>query len=281
VRRLRAAGRRWPAGRVVTFAGALLLVIWTTCGFPQAYGRSLFWVWTAQHLGLLLLLPVLVLAGGPLHLARALSGGRGPVDRVLRSWPVRVAGNPLVGPLLVPVICTGLCFGPLPGWAAGSAPGGWLLQLAVLIVGAVIALPLAGVDEGASSLAVGLALGIGSFELVLDAIPGIVLRLYRSPTSSFWAHATALPGALAPLADQQRAGAILWGVAELLDLPFIVVLFLRWIRADARDAAAIDAVLDAERLARGPRPDDPDAEVSDRPWWLSDPSMQERLRRRD
>jgi cytochrome c oxidase assembly factor CtaG len=258
-----------------------VLLTWTTCGGLQVYGRSLFWVWTTQYLALLLLLPVLVLAGGPLHLARALSGGRGPVDRVLASPPVRFVGNPLVGPALVPVLSAVLFFGPVPGWAVGAAPVGWMLQLAVLLVGAVIALPLAGVDEGASSLAVGLALGIGSFELVLDAIPGIVLRLHRSLSTSFWAHAAPLPGALTPLADQQRAGAILWGVAELLDLPFIVVLFLRWVRADARDAAEIDAVLEAERAARGPQPEHPDAEVSDAPWWLSDPAMRERLRRRE
>lgn len=279
LRRLRARGGRWPAGRTLTFVLALVLVVWTTCGFPQAYGRSLYWVWTSQYLALLLLLPVLVLAGGPLHLARALSGGRGRVDRALASRPLRIVGNPLIAPLLVPVLSAVLFFGPLPGWAVSTPAVGWLLQVVVLLVGAVMALPLAGVDEGASSLAVGLALAIGSFELVLDALPGIVLRLRRSLSTSFWAHAAPLPGALAPLRDQQRAGAILWGVAELLDLPFIVVLFLRWVRADARDAAAIDAVLEAERVARGPRPDAPDAEVADAPWWLSDPAMQERLRR--
>jgi cytochrome c oxidase assembly factor CtaG len=203
------------------------------------------------------------------------------VDRLLASRPVRLVGNPLLGPALVPVLSAGLFFGPLPEWAVGLPPVGWVLQLAVLLVGALIALPLAGVDQGESSLAVGLALAIGSFELVLDAIPGIALRLHRSLSTSFWASATPVAGALAPLRDQQRAGAILWGVAELLDLPFIIVLFVRWVRADARDAAAIDAVLDAERAARGPRPDEPDAELSDAPWWVSDPAMQERLRRRD
>jgi cytochrome c oxidase assembly factor CtaG len=279
VHRVRSTRRRWPPGRMVTFAAALVLVLWTTCGFPQVYGRGLFWVWTSQYLALLLLLPVLVLAGGPLHLARELSGGRGRLDRVLRSRPVRFVGNPLLAPALVPVLSAGLFFGPLSGWVVGSAVLGDVLPVVVLLVGAVLALPLAGVDEGDSSLAVGLALAIGSFELVLDAIPGIVLRLHRSLATSFWTYSLPVPGGLAPLPDQQRAGAILWGVAELLDLPFIVVLFLRWIRADARDAAAIDAVLEAERAARGPRPDDPDAEVSDQPWWISDPVMQQRLRR--
>ena len=69
---------------------------------------------------------------------------------------------------------------------------------------------------------------------------------------------------------------MLWCVAELLDLPFLVLVFRQWIRADANDAADIDAVLEAERAARGEESDD---ESRDTPWWLSDPAMQERLRR--
>ena len=45
---------------------------------------------------------------------------------------------------------------------------------------------------------------------------------------------------------------MLWCVAELIDLPFLLLVFRRWLRADARDAAQVDAVLEAERaLARG------------------------------
>ena len=70
-------------------------------------------------------------------------------------------------------------------------------------------------------------------------------------------------------------------MAELLDLPFLVLVFRQWIRADARDAAEVDAVLDAERIARG-EPDAPgtgEHGPSDQPWWLNDPAMKDRLRR--
>jgi hypothetical protein len=65
-------------------------------------------------------------------------------------------------------------------------------------------------------------------------------------------------------------------VAELLDLPFLILVFRQWLKADEKDAADIDAVLDAERAARGEESDD---ETRDAPWWLSDPTMQDRLRR--
>jgi hypothetical protein len=50
------------------------------------------------------------------------------------------------------------------------------------------------------------------------------------------------------------------------------------VRADERDAAEIDTVLEAERIARGQADDGPRG-ASDEPWWLSDPAMRERMRR--
>ena len=80
----------------------------------------------------------------------------------------------------------------------------------------------------------------------------------------------------------------------MIDLPFLVLVYRRWLRADARDAARVDAVLEAERAARrgllrddgqhDARSDDAAAgPAADRdvPWWLSDPAMQRRLRDRE
>jgi putative membrane protein len=259
----------WPVGRSVTFAFGLLLVVWTTCGFPGAYVGSLFWVWTAQQLGLLLVVPFVVLAGGPLRLVRPTS----VAARMLNSRSARVLSNPLIGPAVVPLLAVVLFFGPAPRWAIDIPVVGWIEQLLVLAIGALIALPLVGTDELPSSLRVGLALAIGSFELVLDAVPGIALRLHRSLTTSYFDARSVHPWTPAALHDQQTGGAILWCVAELLDLPFLVLVFRQWIRADARDAAQVDAVLEAERVARSSTD-----EERDTPWWVSDPSMRDRLR---
>jgi putative membrane protein len=264
VRRVRGAAA-WPLKRTVTFLAGVALMWWATCGAAQVYARTLFWVWTSQHLLLLLVVPVLIMAGQPLELARE-SGVRVPRLRVLTS--------PLFGPALVPLLSAVLFFGPLPGWAVGTPPVGWLVQLLVVLIGAVIALPLVETDDGRGSLAIGASLAIGIVELLLDAVPGIVLRLQTSLSSTFFAHRVAHSWALAPLHDQQRAGAILWAVAEALDLPFLLLIFRRWLRADAREAAEIDTVLDAERIARKSPPD----QVADEPWWLSDPSLRDRFR---
>jgi putative membrane protein len=143
-------------------------------------------------------------------------------------------------------------------------------------------LPLVGLDENATSLAVGLSLAIGSFELVLDALPGVLLRLHGGLVTSWFDVRTVHDWSPEPLRDQQAAGAILWCMAELIDLPFLVLVYRRWLRADARDAARVDAVLEAERAARrGWAADESEDGVEDRdaPWWLTDPAMRERMHR--
>lgn len=279
---LRRLDRPWPAWRVGVFGLGLALLVWTGCGWLQVYARSLYWVWTAQTLVLWLVVPLLILSGHPVQLARATMRGAG-LDRVLRSRTARVIANPLIGPALVPLLSFALFFGPLPEWTVRSTALGWLLQLAVLLVGALMVLPLAGLDEDATSLAVGLSLAIGSFELVLDALPGVILRLRTGLVTGWFDHRAVHAWTPGALHDQRIAGAILWCIAELIDLPFLFLVFRRWLRADARDAAQVDAVLEAERTARRAlaEPDAPAPEVErDAPWWLSDPAMQRRLRNR-
>ena len=276
---LRRTGRSLPRWRIAVFGVGVALLTWTTCGFPAAYADSLYWVWTTQTLLLWLVVPILILSGHPVQLARQLPGAAARIDRVLGTTFCRVIGNPLVGPALVPVLSFVLFFGPVPEWSARFTWFAWLLQLALLFVGALMVLPLAGLDEAASSLAVGLSLAIGSFELVLDALPGVILRLRNGLVTGWFDHRDLHGWTPIALHDQRVAGAILWCIAEIIDLPFLVLVYRRWLRADARDAAEVDAVLEAERAARQAIPDtEPDR---DTPWWLTDPAMQQRLRRRE
>ena len=232
------------------FGAGIVLLVWTSCGFLQAYASSLYWVWTTQTLALFLVVPFVILAGQPVQLARRHVGRDGRLDRFLRSRLGRILGNPLVGPALVPLLSAVLFFGPVPAWAIAAPVFGWVLHLLLVAVGGLILLPLIGLDDEPTSLAVGLTLAIGSFELVLDAIPGIVLRLHTSLVTSYFDHRSAHSWTPGALHDQHIAGAVLWCVSEIIDLPFLLIVYRRWLRADARDAAVIDAVLDAERISR-------------------------------
>jgi putative membrane protein len=98
---------------------------------------------------------------------------------------------------------------------------------------------------------------IAFVELIADALPGILLRLHTGIIGGA-AGLSAVPGWLpGPLRDQQLSGDVLWFLGEAVDLPFLAWLVVRWIRADQREAAIVDARLDA----------DAEAAQDDRPWW--------------
>jgi putative membrane protein len=69
----RQRGVRWPVRRDLFVAVGLLAAVWTSCGFLQARSDQLMWVWTTQQLLLLLVIPIIVLAGQPLSLMRQAS----------------------------------------------------------------------------------------------------------------------------------------------------------------------------------------------------------------
>ncbi|HJQ00022.1 MAG TPA: cytochrome c oxidase assembly protein [Jatrophihabitans sp.] len=276
-RRLRTDGLSWPGRRAGWFTLGLLLVLAVSCGPVAHYDRLRYWVWVSQALVLLLVAPVPLMAGRPIELVRA-AGRRQAETRAKpiaadRSRGSRLLGSPLLGPAVVPLVCVAVLFGPVPGWAAGNAGLSWLIQLLLVLLGSVIVLPLVRADDQISSVAVGVAVAVGFVELLIDAIPGIVLRLSTHPVSSFFTHRRLPTGEPSWLHDQQIGGGILWCVAELLDLPFLLLIFRQWIRADSREAAAIDAVLDAEASteARG-------GDTTGTPWFLSDPRLRDRLR---
>jgi putative membrane protein len=270
-------GNGWPARRSVGFALGIVVLLWTTCGFAEVYASSLFWVWTSQQLLLLLIVSVLLMSGQPIELARGTRGERSLPVRLVTSPAGRLFANPLVGPVLIPAISVPLFFGPLPGWAIDQPALGWVLPVLIVAAGALIVLPLVSTDDQRGSMAVALALTIGVFELLLDAVPGIALRLQTNLVTNYFDFRTAHTWAPTALHDQQLGGAVLWCVAELIDVPFLLLIFLRWLRADERDAAEIDTVLEAERIARA-EPTEDGRGATDSPWWLSDPKMRDRYR---
>ncbi len=276
-RRARQAHIEWAQHRDVVFWAGLSALFWTTQGFPEARSYQLMWVWMAQSLLLLLIVPIVLMAAQPLALVAAVDGPENVAARLLATRAMRVLGSPLVSPVLVPVLCMLLVFGGLGAFSVSSVWAGGIVHIVLLAAGVLVAIPLVNINDQRTSLVVGLSLGVGFVELILDAFPGIALR--------FQTHITLVHFAVnrpsfspVPIDDQHIAGGILWVVAELLDLPFLILAATAWIKADARDAARIDAELDSRQhwASDGEAAEAPPVE---RPWWLDDPDLQDRFRR--
>ncbi len=272
-------GHEWPARRTLSWlllgVGALAV---TTLGWVGAYTRTLLWVHVLQLVLLLLVVPALLALGRPTLLIRTLQQAHRRPRRQRRAAPSRLLAalaNPLVAPALVPIALGVVVFTAVLPVTLDSAGWNDVAEVLILGVGLLIALPLAGVG-GAASSAVALATFVGFLELLLDAIPGFALRLRNDLLAPAWAASVHRTWGPTPLQDQRLGGAILWALAEILDLPFLALLVIQWIRADEREAASTDAALDAATLVAPPKHmpgADPTPPGTERPWWEQDATV--------
>jgi len=111
--------------------------------------------------------------------------------------------------------------------------------------------------------------------LLAARVPGFVHRTW-GPTPSW---------------DQKLGGGAMLGIAECVGLPFLGAVLVAWVRADDAEAKAVDAELDRQRAAEagaavpGSSRGGPASAAApatppqrDRPWWETDPRIQERRR---
>ncbi len=266
---VRSRGRSWPIHRMLSFGLGLLSIAAVTVWWVGAFAHTLFWVYTVQIMMLLVLAPAFVMFGRPVTLSRELAeSGRRPVlARIADAPAMSFLSNPAFGALLLPVLTMLVFFTAIFPASLEHYAVYELLHLVLLLAGLALALPLA--DEGVQSSSMSLAAGIlfGFFELLADAVPGIAIRLRSSllaPAHYLSIHRTWGPSRLH---DQQLGGAIVWFLAETIDLPVLALLVLRWIRTDEREAIAIDRHLDQQEQITAAA--DAEADLQ-RPWWETD-----------
>lgn len=242
------AGASWPAGRVVGFGLAIGIYLWVNLGFFGTYSYLLRWAFTTRIALLLFGVPLMIALGRPVDLARrALAEtGRARLEAVLRSWPVRLMGNAIFSPLFALAFFT-LFVTPLGGALRLSTLAQNLITVFAVLLGTLMILPLTEREHHRSEIFIVGEFMIAFAELMLDAIPGVVLSI----NNVILDHAPAVTGTLpswfpTPLVDQHFSGNLLWMIAESVDIPILVMLFIRWGRSDKRAAKSIDDLSDEE-----------------------------------
>lgn len=267
----RRRGRRWPAGRILVFAGlGLGSLAVTGLGWPAVYARALFSVYALQLILLLMVVPLLLALGRPVELAMAALGqaGAARLRRVLDSRAARLFTVPVVSPFLLAVIPFAVFFTPWYPATLRYPALAMVTRVLVLLVGLAVLVPLWEAGAIEAKIPYALALLFGFIELLADAVPGIVVRLdthLLAPAELIRTWGPSL------LHDQQLGGDLLWCVGEAIDIPFLALLAVQWYRSDARHAAQIDRILDAAPV---PATDDGGTEGdTTRPWWEVDASV--------
>jgi putative membrane protein len=255
---------RWPLRDTAAF---LLLGVGSLVAV-SLYAPSRFSVYAVELMALLVVVPFLMALGRPLKLAlEALPpSGAERLRAVLGGRVVRVFTQPIVGPLLLAVLPFGVFFTALMPDSLEHPIVLSLLHVVLTLIGIGVLVPLWESQSLDVRIPYALALLIAFIELLADALPGIIIRLDTHVLA-----AGHFAGAH-PLRDQQIGGDLLWGIGEMIDLPFLVLLLIQWVRTDAREARQIDEALDARETAAGATLRDADA-TWEKPWWETDASV--------
>ncbi|WP_419819380.1 cytochrome c oxidase assembly protein [Glaciibacter flavus] len=242
-------GVAWPMRPTLAFyLLGLGSFAWVEFGFLGTWSTDLRWAFSTRVALLLFAVPSLITLGRPVALARAALSGLPAerLERILGSHFVRITGNAVFAPI---VALVGFMLFLTPLAAALREQPGWEVAITVLVptVGLLMVLPIVETSLVRTGLFITAEFLLAFVELLLDAIPGLLLRLNEVVLD----HAPAITGVLPgwfpnALHDQHLSGDFLWFIAEIADIPVLIILFVRWMRTDRREAKKMDELSDEE-----------------------------------
>jgi cytochrome c oxidase assembly factor CtaG len=273
---LRRRGEAVPVLRSVTYyvvgVGSLL---WATDGGLAAFRETSFVAAAAQSAVLAAVTPVGLALGDPLGVASGALGRKR--TRALHAVLGGRAARVVMFPMVASVVATGLHLALFTTpWLAASVAHPLVRELTYAVLlgsGLLFVLPLLSDELVPAWCTAGVRVLIGFGDGLLDALPGVVVMawpaLLGAPVAGYLAAGD-------PLWQQRVGGGAMFGIAEVVGLPLLAATVVAWVRADAREAAMVDARLDREAQERhhhaAARPDG----LLDRPWWETDPRFTRR-----
>ncbi|MGI8667777.1 MAG: cytochrome c oxidase assembly protein [Jatrophihabitans sp.] len=221
-------GHRWPARYTTAFLAGLVVCGLATNSSIAVYDMSLFSAHMIGHLMLVMLAPALLMAGRPLNLALAATGGRrrqrlaaiftGRLVSLLTAPPVALASYIVV---IVGTHLTGLMnFIMTHTWA------GQLEHLAYVLLGCQFFVVVIADPPIRWRLAVPARLFMLAISMAVDTFTGLVLL-----QSTVAVAMAPPPGAdVRPLADTQTGCAIMWFGGDAIMAAIMVVIAIGWVR---------------------------------------------------
>ncbi|MCU1413940.1 MAG: cytochrome c oxidase assembly protein, partial [Microbacteriaceae bacterium] len=253
---------RWPAWRTWCFyllgVGSYVVV---NLGFLGVWSMDLRFAFTTRIALLLFAVPALISLGGPVAMARLVLHGTSlqRLNAFLKSWPIRLVGNAVFAPLFALAVFM-VFVTPFAGTLRQSTFAQTVLSIAIPVVGLLMVLPVIEQTNQRTSFFITVEFILVFVELIVDAIPGILIRLSTSILDGVGPVLGAVPDWFpSRMRDQQLSGDLLWFIAEISDIPILILLFVRWSKVDHKEAKNLDELTDEEMDAltqqhlRGPR----------------------------
>jgi putative copper resistance protein D len=244
VRRAVRDGRRWPLWRTAAFfvLGLGTLVV-ATMSSLAVYDKVLFWPAAVQNILLDLFAPLGLALGDPL----ALASPDGRLRRAFGSRAARALTYPLVSSVLVLASELTIYFTPYFATALGNGFVRQLMHLQLLLTGCLFVLPMLSRQELLPSwCSHPVRAALVFFDGLFDSVPGLVVMTSGTLVAGHWYARHPRTWGPSIHHDQMLGGGLMLTLAELVALPFLLLVFLEWARAERAKTAVLDARLDRE-----------------------------------
>ncbi|WP_301546977.1 cytochrome c oxidase assembly protein [Gordonia sp. X0973] len=249
VLRLRRRGDAWPVGRTISWvAGCAALLIATSSGLGR-YAPAMFSVHMVNHMILSMLVPVLLVLGGPITLAlRALPvAGRGNppgprewVQYLVTSPVAKVLGHPAVAIVMFVGSFYLLYLGGLFSVIAPFHGAHILMNVHFLVSGYVFYWTVIGIDHAPYRLSPLGKIGVVWGTLPLHAFFGVALMMTTAVIAETYYRGLQLPWNTDLGSDQRVGGGIAWAAGEIPLVLVMVALAVQWRREDDKEARRYD-----------------------------------------
>jgi cytochrome c oxidase assembly factor CtaG/putative copper export protein len=255
VRRLRHRGDAWPAGRTVAWLLGCLALLFVSSSGMGRYMPAMFSMHMAAHMMLSMLVPVLLVLGGPVGLAlRALpAAGRGEppgmrewILAALHSKVSRFLTNPLVATALFVAGFYGLYLGGLFDAAVGSHIGHVIMNVHFLASGYLFYWVVIGVDPTPRPIPPLAKVAVVFASLPLHAFFAIILMSMDEVLGGSFYRSLHLSWHTDLLGDQRLGGGMAWAAGEIPLAVVMIALLMQWSRSDRRTARRLDRAADRD-----------------------------------
>ncbi|WIM89520.1 cytochrome c oxidase assembly protein [Candidatus Mycobacterium wuenschmannii] len=258
VRRLRRRGDAWPKGRTVAWLlGCLTLLFVTSSGIGR-YMPAMFSMHMAAHMMLSMLVPILLVLGGPVGLAlRALpAAGRGEPPG-MREWLLaalhsrisKILTNPVVATALFVAGFYGLYLGGIFDAAVGSHIGHLVMNVHFLASGYLFYWVVIGVDPTPRPIPPLAKVAVVFASLPLHAFFAIILMSMEKVLGESFYRALQLSWHTDLVGDQRLGGGMAWAAGEIPLAVVMIALLVQWSRSDERTARRLDRAADRDEDA--------------------------------
>ena len=226
---VRHPGRRWPIARTASFLAGLAVCGFATCGSIAVYDQVLFTAHMLGHLALVMVAPVLLVAGRPLTLLMSALPDPRRVERIARGRAVSLLTAPPVALACYAVVIVGSHLTGLMDSIMQITWAGQVEHVVYVLVGCQFFCLVVGDEPIRWRLATPVRWLLLAVAMAVDTFTGIVLMQGTSPVAMLTSPSLQVDA----LSDTRTGGAIMWLGGDAIMAVVMVVLVIGWLRQPA------------------------------------------------